>query len=247
SEDLPHTHLMFVEDLPWRDYVWLLVRIFVAEMIGSAIFILPGILITTPTQYEPVVKGIAMGGGLYVAIWITYPTSGAHINPIISLIAFLFKNIKLQHLVFYWIAQLVGALLCTQIGLNIVPPGSNETFRGMTFPHPEVSERQAFLVEALTTSVLVIVYLATIDLRRPENWGLNTGLNMALPLMFTVIGNAIIAEPTSRGSMNPFRSLGPAILHDNYREQWLYIVGPLAGALVGSFIHTQFLGVKSDK
>ncbi|CDI97478.1 Aquaporin [Echinococcus multilocularis] len=237
---------MFLEDLPWRDYVWLLVRIFVAELIGSGIFILPAILITSPTQYEPLVAGIAMGGGLYVAIWITYPTSGAHINPIISLIAFLNKHIKLHHLVFYWIAQLAGALLCTLIGLNILPPGSNETFRGMTFPHPDVSERQAFLVETLTTSVLVIVYLATIDLRRPENWGLNTGLNMALPLMFTVIGNEIIAESTSKGSMNPFRSLGPALLHDNYRKQWLYIIGPLTGALVGSFIHTQFLATKSD-
>ena len=186
-----------MDDVPWRDYAWLLARIFVAEMIGSGIFILPSILINYPTTYEPLVAGISTGGGLYVAIWITYPTSGAHINPIISLTAFLTRRIKLPHLVFYWISQLAGALLSTATGLVITPFGKKEKFWTMTFVQPEVSERQALMVEALTASVLVIVYLATIDSKRPSNWALGTGLNMALPLMLAVIGGVIISVSLS--------------------------------------------------
>ena len=192
-EDLPHTHLLFMDGAPWRDYVWILVRVFVAEMIGSGIFILPSILINYPTPYEPVVAGIATGGGLYVAIWIAYPTSGAHINPIISLTAFLTRRIKLPHLVVYWISQLAGAIVCTLIGLSITPFNKKKRFWSMTFVQPEVSERQALVVEALTSCVLVIVYLATVDSKRPVNWALGSGLNMALPLMLAVIGGVIIS------------------------------------------------------
>lgn len=168
-------------------------RIFIAELIGSALFIFPAIVIPAPTNYEPVVAGIAMGGIFYVAIWIIYPTSGAHVNPIISLAACLQQHISLAHLLVYWLAQLTGGFLATTVGLGITPFGQNQTHWRMTQPLPGVSERQAFVMEILAGCILIVVYLSTIDPKRPINWGLSTGLNMALPLMFTVTGITIIS------------------------------------------------------
>ncbi|KAM7535339.1 hypothetical protein Aperf_G00000102536 [Anoplocephala perfoliata] len=147
-----------------------------------------------------------MGGIFFVAIWIIYPTSGAHINPIISLVVCLQQHISLAHLLVYWFAQLAGAFLATIIGLSITPFGKNQTHWRMTQPLPGVSERQAFVLEILAGCILIVVYLSTTDPKRPINWGLSTGLNMALPLMFTVTGIAIISG---------FKHRDPVFFFDN--------------------------------
>ncbi|VDN96618.1 unnamed protein product, partial [Rodentolepis nana] len=186
DQDLPHTHLQFIGDLPWNKYLWLMTRIFVAELIGSALFILPSNIIPSPTGCEPLMAGIAMGGVFYVSIWIIYPISGGHINPIISLTSFLQQNINLSHLLVYWLAQFVGAFLAMIIGLKLTPFGHHGTKLHLIQPMPSVSAGHAFVVELITGSILVIVYLSTIDPKRPKNWGLSTGLNMVLPLMSAI-------------------------------------------------------------
>ncbi|VUZ48310.1 unnamed protein product [Hymenolepis diminuta] len=221
-------------------------RIFVAEVIGSALFILPANIIPSPTVYEPLMAGIAMAGAFYVAIWIIYPTSGGHINPIISLTSFLQQNINLGHLLVYWFAQFVGAFLGTITGLKITPFGQNETNWRLTQPLPSVSEEQAFVVEILTGCILVNVYLSTIDLKRPANWGLSTGLNMALPLMFAVMGIVIISGSTTMGCANPFRSLPVAMWYGEYKNLWIYLTGSPIGAVIGLYLHSMFLSARSD-
>ncbi|KAM3176971.1 hypothetical protein ACTXT7_005446 [Hymenolepis weldensis] len=228
DQDLPHTHLQFIEDLPWNKYLWLMTRIFVAELIGSALFILPANIIPSPTVYEPLMAGIAMGGAFYVAIWITYPTSGGHINPIISLTSFLQQNINLSHLLVYWFAQFLGAFLGTVTGLKITPFGQNETNWRLTQPLPSVSEGQAFVVEILTGCILVNVYLSTIDLKRPENWGLSTGLNMALPLMLSVMGIVIISGILLNSFQKVKMQQSPTTQQDREEREnlsWTYSVG----------------------
>nr|CDS29057.1 Aquaporin [Hymenolepis microstoma] len=246
EQDLPHTHLQFIGDLPWNKYLWLMTRVFVAELLGSALFILPVNIIPSPTGYEPLMVGMAMGGVFWVALWIIYPVSGGHINPIISLTSFLQQNINLSHLLVYWFAQFAGAFLAMIIGLKITPLGQNGTKLHLTQPLPSVSEGHAFVVELITGCILVIVYLSTIDLKRPKNWGLSTGLNMALPLMFAVIGIVIISDTTTKGCANPFRSLPVAIWNKEYKHLWIYLAGSPIGAVIGIFLHMLFLSASSD-
>lgn len=185
-----------------RKYLWLLTRIFVAEFVGSFILVLPSIIIDGKGAYEPLVAGMATGGGLYVAIWIAYPVSGAHINPVMTLASYITKRIHLPHIALYFLAQFAGALMATGTGLAISPfftksisntTNTSVTITAMTVPSPGVTERMALAVEVLISCILVIVYLTTIDEHRPANWALGTGVNMALAMMFTQAGNTIVA------------------------------------------------------
>ncbi|VDD77093.1 unnamed protein product [Mesocestoides corti] len=232
------------------EYVWLIIRIFIAEMIGSGIVNLPVMLINTTTKYEPIMMGMAMGGGLYVAQWVTYPTSGAHVNPAISLASFLTRRIELNHLAIYWAAQLAGVILSTLLGLYISPFAKQDRFWGMTFPQPEVTERQTVVMEILITSVLIVVYLATVDENRPANWVLSTGVDLTLPLMLTYIGNIIISVGTYFKRL--YESIPQSWTGNNLQQLQKpvgklmipYIIGPAGGALIGVFLHQVVLSCR---
>ncbi len=164
-----------------------------AEMVGAGIVNLPALVIDTRATYEPVVAGVAMGGGFYVAVWVIYHVSGAHINPILTLASLLTKRIKLCYLPLYFLAQFCGVLISTGIGMYISPFQTNATYPGMVFPKPEVTERQALSIEVLTSMMFCAVYLTTIDETRPANWALGSGVSMAMTMMFVQTGTVIIA------------------------------------------------------
>lgn len=189
----PHNLLAYVKPKPSKRYSWLMFRVFMAEFIASGIVNLPPMLIEDGDKYESVVQGISMGAIYYVAIWMVYPVSGGHINPLISLILFATRRIHLFHLLIYWSAQLSGTVMFQLLGEFITPFGKNVTHYGMTMPSTSVSSAQALGLEVIISFSYIVVYLSTIDDNRPDNWGMETGVNMALALMFVYTTNIIIA------------------------------------------------------
>jgi MIP family channel proteins len=149
--------------------------------------------------------------------------SGAHVNPAVSF-AFALRGVfAWAHLPLYWAAQLAGALIGAATIRGLFGPAGGV---GATWPRLPVTE--ALLVEALLTMLLVSIILHT-SRRRAA-----VGTQAALAVGGTIALCGLWAGPLTGASMNPARSLGPALLGHHLDVCWLYVVGPLLGSAIAA-------------
>jgi aquaporin Z len=149
--------------------------------------------------------------------------SGAHLNPAVS-IAFAFRgDFPWKRVPFYIVAQLAGAVLATLALWAFV---GKHGAAGLTLPGPGIPTATAMLWEALLTVGLVSVILGTAS-----------GAQQLGPIAAIGVGSYIalaglFGAPVSGASMNPARSLGPALVLGDWTSWWAYLAGPLIGALI---------------
>jgi glycerol uptake facilitator-like aquaporin len=129
----------------------------------------------------------------------------------------------------YWAAQLAGAL-----GAALVLRGSLGDIADVGATLPSGTDQQAFLWEGVLTFFLMFVIMAVATDTHA------VGEAAAIAIGGTVGLDAMFGGPITGASMNPARSLGPAIAADDYRAIWVYLLGPLAGAALAAVIY-QFL------
>lgn len=163
--------------------------------------------------------------------------SGAHLNPAVTVAFTLRRDFPWRRVPGYWLAQLVGATLAA--GLLRILYG-DVGHLGATLPNPHVGDLPALVMEFALTSMLVLVILGTAHNHRI------VGHNAALAVAATIAFTGIFASPVSGASMNPARSFGPDLIGGTLGTMWIYIAGPLAGAVVASFIAWIFEG-KTNK
>ena len=149
--------------------------------------------------------------------------SGAHLNPAVSIAFATRGNFPWLRVPGYIIAQLIGSTLAV---LLLRATFGNVGMLGATEPGPGISDWQAVLVEFVLTAGLVSTILGTAS--RAQNLG---------PISAFGVGAYIIlaglwSSPISGASMNPARSFGPDLVLWNFSSYWVYLVGPIAGALV---------------
>lgn len=155
--------------------------------------------------------------------------SGAHFNPAVSLAFTLKRTFPWRWVPAYWAAQIVGALAAALL-VRVLFGSAIEA--GVTRPHG-VSPAVAVAIEATLTWLLVTVILGTADRARI------VGPNAALAVGATIAACGLIALPIEGASMNPARSLGPAIVAGDLSSLWIYVVGPAIGAtlaVLGTFL-----------
>ncbi len=171
--------------------------------------------------------GIAIVFGLIVMSMILSfgHISGAHINPAVTIALSVAKRFKWRNVVPYILAQLTGALLASYILHYLFP--TNELL-GATIPSG--SDIQSYVLEFILTFLLMIVILTSTQKKD------HTLTGPALAIGGTVGLEALFAGPICGASMNPARSLSPAVISGHYQSLWVYIIGPVLGALVGSFV-----------
>lgn len=185
------------------------------------------IIINQETGGEITHIGIAITFGLIVMAMILSfgHISGAHINPAVTLALTFSRHFKRESIIPYIIAQLGGGCLASYILHNLFP--KNE-FLGATFPRG--SDIQSFVLEFVLTFLLMLVIL-TSTLKKDHNL-----FCPALAIGGTVGLEAMFAGPISGASMNPIRSLSPALIGNHFHSLWLYILGPILGAITASFV-----------
>lgn len=175
--------------------------------------------------------GIAITFGLIIMtmIYAVGHISGAHFNPAVTLAFVLTRHLPWHRALGYWTAQFLGAIGAA--GLLRIMFG-NTAHLGSTIPNG--SARQSLVLEAVLTFFLmfVITSVAT-DVRA-------VGQAAAIAIGGTVGLEAMFAGPISGASMNPARSFAPALVSGTWDAQWIYFVGPLAGAVAGAFVY-QFI------
>lgn len=158
-------------------------------------------------------------------IYVLGPISGAHFNPGVTLAFAIRGDFPWRHVPAFWIVQLVAATLAALILKAIYGDVGG---LGATIPHHGVGT--SLVMEIILTMVLVTIILGTASDRKI------VGPNAAIAVAFTIALSGLWAAPVSGASMNPARSLGPDIAAWNFTDQWIYIVGPLTGAIVACVI-----------
>ena len=168
--------------------------------------------------------GIALTFGLVVMamIYAVGETSGAHLNPAVNVGFWCARRMPGKQVIPYIASQLVGAFLAS--GLMLMLFATHPTL-GAT--HPVGSAVQTFVLETVLTAILMFVIL-----------GVATGQKEAGILAGVAIGGviafeALFAGPISGASMNPARSLAPAVLSGAVRDVWIYLAAPVWGAAIG--------------
>lgn len=202
-------------------------RKYIAEFIGTFCLVFCGtgaIIINQEIPNSVTNVGIAAVFGLVVAamIYALGPISGAHLNPVVSIAFWLAKNFPLREILPYSISQFTGALSASLI-LNVLFP-HNATL-GNTIPAG--TAMQSFILELILTMILVMVILFVAIGNKEQ------GMFAGIAIGSVVLLEAMFAGPVCGASMNPFRSLAPALVSTNLKFIWIYLIAPLLGSLFG--------------
>lgn len=150
-------------------------------------------------------------------------TSGAHLNPAVTIAFAVRGDFPWRRVLGYLLAQTAGAILAAALLRALF--GTAGTL-GATLPGRGIATGAALAIETVLTFGLVTVILGTASGAR------NIGHNAALAVGGYVALAGLWASPVSGASMNPARSLGPAVLSGDLHDLWIYLIGPVAGGLI---------------
>lgn len=217
---------------------------YLSEFLGTMILVLIGCgcaMLTGPTfdkTFAYIVTAIAFGGGLIIAALTVAKASGCHINPAVSLAMFLANKLSAKDFIGYVCAQVLGAVAGSFITSILLfwedAPSSIYGFGTNSLDGVGGNPVIGVLIEAILTYAFILAIIKA--LKKKENAAIYIGC--ALTLIH------IIAIGLTGTSVNPARSLGPAIVQaltsggdsmDALKEVWVFIVGPIIGALVAGF------------
>lgn len=215
----------------------------VAEVIGTFLFVWMGtgtVLASQALQKGPLqltAISLAFGLALLVAVYVTANSSGAHLNPAVSIALAAARRFPWTAVPFYVVAQFVGALLAALSNWLLFGGGTprSKLFLGAAVPGPRGAS-VALFAEFLLTFMLMLAIMATAVDERALG-----PLSAGLAIGFVVAAGIFVTLPVSGGAFNPARALGPMIVSEHFPGWWAYVVGPLAGALAGVLCWTLVL------
>ena len=201
-------------------------RKYFAELLGTFALVFCGtgaIIINQESGGAVTHVGVAITFGLIIAamIYALGNISGAHLNPAVSIAFWLAGKFPVKEILPYVISQSAGAFIASFI-LSFLFPGNE--FLGATLPSG--SAAQSFVLELILTFILmlVIIHVATGSKEQGMFAGLAIGSVVLLEAMF--------AGPVCGASMNPARSLSPAIVSGHTEHLWIYLSAPVMGAML---------------
>ncbi|KAK4748315.1 hypothetical protein SAY87_014901 [Trapa incisa] len=213
-------------------YVPTFVQKMIAEVCGTYFLIFAGcgsVVVNLNNDRVVTLPGIAIIWGLAVMV-LVYSLghiSGAHFNPAVTIAFATCKRFPWKQVPAYIAAQVLGSLLASGT-LRLLFTGSHDQFAGT---EPSGSDLQAFVIEFIITFYLMFVIsgVATDNRAIGELAGLAIGA--------TILINVMLAAAVTGASMNPARSLGPAIVSNHYKGIWIYLVSPTLGAISGAWVY----------
>lgn len=203
-------------------------RRLLAELLGTfalTIVAAGGVVIGALFQRDVNTAALFVASGLTVMamIYALGSTSGAHINPAITLAFALRQDFAWKRVPGYWAAQLLGSILAALL-LRLL----FGTVEHLGAPLPHQSVAITFVMEVLLTFLLVTVILGI------ATKGELVGNNVAIAVGGTVALCGLFAGPVSGASMNPARALGPYLISGQVENAWIYVIAPLVGALLAA-------------
>lgn len=214
-----------------------------AELLGTFVLVFGGVGTAVLAGERVGYLGIAFAFGLSLLAmaYAIGPISGCHVNPAVTLGLLVSGKVELGEAVRYWIAQILGAIAAAGVLLAIVSGrkgGYDVRMEGLGangygahspggFP-----VGSALAVEVILTALLVFTVLAATD--RIANVAF-----AGIPIGLVLVLIHLVAIPVTNTSVNPARSIGPAVFVGGWalEQLWLFVVAPLAGGLLGALVH----------
>jgi MIP family channel proteins len=207
-----------------------LARLLAAEAIGTfaLVFAGAGAVMVDAKTHQLGHVGVAITFGLVImfGIYAVGHISGAHFNAAVTFAFALTRHFPWPRAAGYWLAQFVGAFTAAAI-----LRGSLGDIAQVGATLPSASQGQSFLWELVMTFFLMFVIMAVATDTRA------VGEAAAIAIGGTIGLDAMVGGPISGASMNPMRSLGPALISGNLHALWLYIVAPILGAALGGLAY----------
>ena len=209
-----------------------------AEFVGTALLLLGGLsavvldfghgspvaAILPDRSARLLLTGILFGGtGSLVAISPLGRLSGAHLNPAVTLAFWIAGHVHSRDLAGYWIAQVLGGLLGALMVALVWTSRASSVRDGITLPAPGLNRFGAAGIEALMTALLILTIFAFTARHRTMRW-----TPVAVWVLIAIL--VWVGAPFTGASLNPARSLGPAVVERRFDSIWVYFAGPLLGA-----------------
>lgn len=217
-----------------------------AEVVATMLLIVFGCMSCIPLaghEIQPPLYG-PLGFGLAVSfnIQIFGHISGAHMNPAVTLGALFWGSISFALTVAYIIAQCTGAILGYGIVLAVSPVDIIGNGVCLTLPYEGHSLIEAVGIEIVLTSALSFLNCACWD-------PINKHKQDSVPIKFglAIVGLSIAGGPLTGASMNPARTLGPAVWTGVWLAHWIYWVGPIIGSVAAAIIYKYIWLNKENK
>ena len=197
-----------------------------AEFIGTfgLVFAGTGAIIINDVSGGAVTHvGVALTFGLIVVamIYAVGDVSGAHLNPAVTLGFFAARRLPGQMVMQYIISQLLGALAASALLRALFP---QHPTLGITVPAG--AAMQSFILEIVLTAMLMFVILSV------SSGAKERGITAGIAVGSTIALEALFAGPICGASMNPARSIAPAVVSGKLSNLWIYVAAPVTGALL---------------
>lgn len=223
----------------------------IAECIGTMVLVVCGCGVAVATNVNLVATALAFGFVIVAMAYSIGNVSGCHINPAVSIAMFVSGKMKLKEFAFYVLSQIIGAI----VGAAIVALfcgsfqnlGGNEVQSLLTDHFGNVGSLFVGLaVEIVLTFIFVLAIMGVTS--KTENKAV-TGIVIGLSLTLV----HLLGIKLTGTSVNPARSLGPALLQmfggkfEAISQIWIFIIGPLAGAVLAAFVYKFIEAKKADK
>jgi aquaporin Z len=206
---------------------------YIAELVGTFVLMFCGIgaAVIDGDKLGPLGISLAFGLTLLAMAYAIGPISGCHINPAVTVGLAVAGRTKWSDVPGYVIAQVVGGIAGAGALLLIVPggiAGAANTLQG------SYTMSAGFLTEALMTMVLVLTVLGATSKSAPAGLA-------GIPIGVALAVTNLVAIPVTNASINPARSIGPALYSgggDAVSQLWLFIVAPIVGGIVAALVYS---------
>ncbi|MES2835635.1 MAG: aquaporin [Pseudomonadota bacterium] len=208
---------------------------FSAEFVGTMVLVLfgCGAAVLGPAPFDQLAVSLAFGFAIVAMAYGIGPVSGCHVNPAVSLAAFVAGRMSAKDMLLYWVAQFLGAVLGAFILSLIAKTGVENLGQNGWGPGylGEYGMVAAVIFEVVMTAIFVVVILGVTG---DQKHGLFAGV--AIGITLAVIH--IVGIQVTGVSVNPARSFGPALLAGGQAmsQVWLFFVAPAVGAVLGALL-----------
>lgn len=201
---------------------------YLAETVGTFVLVFAGtgaIVVgdLMPGTISPSGVALTFGFAITAMIYSIGNISGAHLNPAVTISFWFSGRLEFREVLPYGIGQLAGALGASGLLHMMFPEHST---LGATLPAESL--RQSLVMELVLGFILMFVILNV------STGAKEKGIMAGVAVGATIAMGALFAGPVSGASMNPARSIGPALVSGYWEHLWIYLVGPVVGALLAS-------------
>ncbi len=203
-------------------------KAYVAEFIGTFVLVFWGAagVALAPPEVGPVMPALAHGLAIVFAAYALGHWSGAHVNPAVTVSVWIAGGINAGRALWYVVAQLLGGIAAA-FALSAILGGGAASFGAFSF---EVSVGSAFFLELFLTFCLALVVLqAAVAGKAGQFAGLAIG--------FTLAGCLLAGGAVTGASVNPARTLGPALAAGQLGQVWVYFVSAILGGALAAAVH----------